>query len=150
MVILVCLEKIACRGDTVHGFSKVLPGLLVFASLAGCGGDSISNERLLDAFEDGRTSIWVSGQAPVSQILGDEGIGGPHQRFVLRLNEGVTIIVRHSLQASERVPVERGDSVRFHGRYDWEASGGIISLTHSDPEQPGGGGWVEHKGVRYD
>jgi len=120
--------------------------------LGGCGeGEApISNDRLLESFEQGRTGIWVSAEAPVVQRLGDEDIDGLRQRFTIRPTEGVTVQVRHSLEDSTRVPVERGDVVRVQGYYQWEARGGFISRTYSDPEQPGGGGWIEHEGQRYD
>ena len=134
---------------------RIVVSLLVFASclmLGGCGqGEApISNDRLISSFEEGRTGIWVSAEAPVVQSLGDEDIGGRRQRFTIRPTEGVTVQVRHSLDNSNRVPVERGDVVRVSGYYQWDARGGFISRTYSDPDQPGGGGWVEHDGQRYD
>lgn len=129
--------------------------LLFIASclvLGGCGqGEApISNDRLIESFEQGRTGIWVSAEAPVVQLLGDEDIGGQRQRFTIRPQEGVVVQVRHSLDDSTRVPVERGDVVRVQGYYQWDARGGFISRTFADPDQPGGGGWIEHDGERYD
>lgn len=128
--------------------------LFVFSCLVlgGCGqGEApISNDRLLESFEEGRNGIWVSAEAPVVQLLGDENIGGRRQRFTIRPTEGVTVQVRHSLENSTRVPVQPGDVVRVTGYYEWEARGGFISRTYSDPDQPGGGGWIEHEGTRYD
>jgi len=120
--------------------------------LGGCGqGDApISNDRLLESFEQGRTGIWVSAEAPVVQLLSDEEIGGRRQRFTIRLVDGVTVQVHHSLEESTRVPVAPGDIVRVAGYYEWDARGGFISRTYSAPDQPGGGGWVEHDGTRYD
>lgn len=121
--------------------------------LGGCGqGDApISNDRLIESFQQGRTGIWVSAQAPVSQIVADETIGGTtYQKFVIRPNEEIAVQVRHSLDDAPRVPVERGDTVRVQGYYEWDARGGFISRTYADPDQPGGGGWIEHDGERYD
>ena len=126
--------------------------VIVVSLLAGCGGGDadISNDRLIETFTEGRTGIWVSGEAPVTQLLGDESIGGNFQRFVVRLNEDIQVTIRHSLDDADRVPIERGDTVRFHGLYDWNPRGGVVSLTHRDSSQPGDGGWVEHSGRRYD
>lgn len=126
----------------------ILSGLMV----AGCGGGDadITNDRLIETFTEGRTGVWVSGEAPVTQLLGDEAIGGNYQRFVVRLNENIQVTIRHSLDNADRIPVERDDVVRFHGLYDWNPRGGVVSLTHRDADQPGDGGWVEHDGVRYD
>lgn len=124
-----------------------------YLALGGCGqGEApISNDRLLQAFEDGRTGIWVSAQAPVVQSLGDEMIRGKtHQKFSIRPAENVTVQIRHSVEDAERVPVEPGDRIRVHGYYEWDARGGFIWRTFKDPDEPGGGGWVEHKGRRYD
>jgi len=134
---------------------RILASLLFIASclvLGACGeGEApISNDRLYESFEQGRTGIWVSAEAPVVQLLGDEDIGGQRQRFTIRPNEEIVVQVRHSLDDSTRVPVERGDIVRVQGYYQWEARGGFISRTFKDPDQPGGGGWIEHEGQRYD
>ncbi|MEM7053293.1 MAG: DUF3465 domain-containing protein [Pseudomonadota bacterium] len=126
--------------------------VMVLSLIAGCGGSDaeISNDRLLETFSEGRTGIWVSGQAPVTQILGDESIGGNIQSFVVRLKEYIQVTKMHSLDKADRIPIERGDTVRFHGLYDWNPRGGVVSLTHRDSSQPGDGGWVEHAGTRYD
>ncbi len=133
---------------------KFISLLLVVSSLVlgGCGqGDApLSNDRLIESFEQGRTGIWVSAEAPVVQLLGDEDIAGKRQRFTIRPEEGVVVQIRHSLDDSTRVPVERDDIVRVQGYYEWEARGGFISRTFNDPDEPGGGGWIEHKGERYD
>jgi len=121
--------------------------------LGGCGGGEapISNDRLIESFEQGRTGIWVSAHGPVLETLGDEQVGGKmRQRFSLRLNDSIIIQVRHSIEDSERVAVEPGDEVSVQGYYQWDARGGFISETYHDPAQPGGGGWIEHDGTRYD
>ncbi|MDX1626202.1 MAG: DUF3465 domain-containing protein [Wenzhouxiangellaceae bacterium] len=104
----------------------------------------------MQMFEAGRTGVWVSGQGEVTQVLADEELRGTKQRFIVRPNDRIMLTVKHSLDDSDRVPVERGDTVRFQGLYEWDARGGFVVLTHSDPEQPGGGGWIEHEGTRYD
>lgn len=120
--------------------------------IGGCGqGDApITNTRLIESFEQGRTGIWVSAQAPVVQILGDQDINGLNQRFTIKPTAEIVVQVRHSLEESTRIPVEPGDTIRVQGYYEWDARGGFVSRTYSDPDQPGGGGWVEHKGIRYD
>ncbi len=122
-------------------------------AVGGCGGGQapISNDRLIESFEQGRTGIWVSVEAPVTGILGDETIGGNlHQRFSVAPNQKITVQVRHSVVDSERIPVRVGETVRVQGYYQWDARGGFISRTFQDPSQPGGGGWVEFGGQRYD
>ncbi len=131
----------------------VLAGLLVTLGGVGCGADEMpDNTRLLEAFEQGRTGVWVSGHGRVAQVLADETtpIGFPRQRFNVRVNDQLTVLVRHSMTESGPVPVQRGDTIAFHGRYEFDASGGTISLTHHDASQPGSGGWIRHEGVTYE
>ncbi|PKL96710.1 MAG: hypothetical protein CVV18_00675 [Gammaproteobacteria bacterium HGW-Gammaproteobacteria-8] len=137
-------------------FTSFAIGLtIVFASLVlgGCGEGEvpISNDRLIESFEQGRSGIWVSAEAEVSELLSDQGIGGKsHQRFTIAPNNELVVQIRHSVDDAERVPVQPGDTVRVQGYYQWDARGGFISRTFSAPSEPGGGGWIEHKGKRYD
>lgn len=132
-------------------FGVVLISLLVTLGGLGCSGNELpDNERLLTAFEEGRTGVWVSGHGTIAQVLADEtGIGFPRQRFNVRINDGLTVVLTHAMTESGRVPAQRGDVIAFQGRYEFSASGGFISLTHRDSEQPGGGGWLRHDGVTY-
>jgi len=135
---------------------RIFTSLLIVASclvLGGCGeGEApISNDRLIESFDQGRTGIWVSAEAPVNELLGDENIGGKlHQRFSITPNDYMTVQVRHSVEDAGRVPVQPGDRVRVQGYYQWDARGGFISRTFNAPAEPGGGGWIEHKGTRYE
>ncbi len=133
-------------------FGVVLVSLLVTLGVMGCGGNELpDNSRLLAAFDDGRTGVWVSGHGTIAQVLADETttIGFPRQRFNVRVEEQLTVLVQHSLTESGRVPAQRGDVIAFQGRYEFNASGGTISHTHRDESQPGSGGWVRHDGVTY-
>lgn len=132
---------------------RVLMIMVLAIGVAGCGGgDTLpDNERLLNAFEQGRTGVWVSGHGTVAQLIGDETIAGQvHQRMIADVDGRLSLIIRHSADASERVPVALGDTVAFQGRYEWNGRGGVLAHTHRDPAQPGGGGWIRHKGTTYD
>lgn len=121
--------------------------------LGGCGeGEApISNDRLIESHAEFRTGIWVSAQAEVHELLADQALDGkPHQRFTIKPGEELTVQIRHSLQDADRIPVQPGDVVRVQGYYEWDPRGGFISRTFSSPNEPGGGGWVELNGKRYD
>lgn len=116
--------------------------------LAACGGreDLPSNDALEAAFAQGRTGVWLSGHGSVVRELGgDDAI----QRFQLRISDDLSIILVHRVGSAGRIPAERNDTLAFHGRYDFHGAGGALAMTHADPAQPGGGGWVEHRGVRF-
>ena len=133
-------------------FGVVLFSLLVTLGGVGCGGNELpDNARLVAAFEDGRTGVWVSGHGTIAQVLADgSGIGFPRQRFNVRIDDGLTVLLMHTMTESGRVPAQRGDVIAFQGRYEFGASGGTITMTHHDPAQPGGGGWIRHEGVVYE
>lgn len=127
--------------------------MLLVIGLAGCGdaGNLPDNARLLGAFEQGQTGIWLSGHGTVTQLIGDEVLSGEtHQRMVVQVSDSLTVVVRHSIERSERVPAAHGDTIAFQGRYEWNGRGGALGRTHHDPEAPGRGGWIEHRGQRYD
>jgi uncharacterized protein DUF3465 len=93
--------------------------------------------------------VWVDGEGVVERVLRDDLRGRRHQRFVLALPGGDTLLVAHNTQLAERAPVKIGQAVRFHGRYEWNARGGVVHWTHRDPAG-GEGGWLEVEGRRYD
>ena len=122
--------------------------LAVIIVLAACGGGGAlpDNDALEDAFSQGRTGVWVSGHGTVVRELG--GDAGT-QRFQVRVSPGLSLVVHHRVGASGRIPVDRGDTIAFHGRYEFHGAGGQLALTHADPAQPGGGGWLRHRGLQY-
>jgi hypothetical protein len=81
--------------------------------------------------------------------LRDDLEGQRHQRFILRLPDGMTVLISHNIDLAPRVPAEKGDAVEVFGRYEWNKRGGVIHWTHRDPKGRREGGWIEHKGERY-
>jgi hypothetical protein len=101
------------------------------------------------AFRARAQGRWVEGAGRVARLLADDRQGSPHQRFVVRLPGGHTVLVVHNLDLAERVRVRLDDAVRFRGQYEWNERGGLVHWTHAGP---GGepGGWIEHDGRRHD
>lgn len=129
-------------------FWVVLMAVLVTVGVASCGGDeSPDNTRLMNAFTEGRTGVWVSGHGTVVRPLGADAT---NQRFLVRIDEGFSVVIRYRIGDAGAIPADRGDQVQFQGRYEFHGGGGEILLTHADPAQPGGGGWIVHDGRRYD
>lgn len=121
---------------------------VVVLALAACGGDDAlpDNRALEEAFSQGRTGVWLSGHGTVVRELGGDANS---QRFQVRVSSDLSLVVHHQVGDSGRVPVERGDTIGFHGRYEFHGAGGQLTLTHADPAQPGGGGWIQHGRTRY-
>jgi hypothetical protein len=97
------------------------------------------------AFAERRGGIQVSGSGVVQRILGDDNDGSRHQRFILRLSSGQTLLITHNIDLAPRVePLQLGDVVEFNGVYEWNAKGGVIHWTHHDPGGKHPGGWLRH------
>ena len=102
------------------------------------------------AFRSHARAAVVEGSGRVAKLLADDRQGSRHQRFLLRVDGGPTILVAHNIDLAERVaPLQAGDAVRFRGEYVWNAKGGILHWTHADPDGRREGGWIEAGGRRF-
>jgi len=105
---------------------------------------------LRDAFERRQSDVQVEGWGVVVQILPDDRKGRRHQRFILKLDTGQTLLVAHNIDLAPRIAsLTKGDRVSFFGEYEWNAQGGVLHWTHHDPQGRHVNGWLEHKGVRF-
>ncbi|MBO6575903.1 MAG: DUF3465 domain-containing protein [Rhodothermales bacterium] len=102
------------------------------------------------AFEAGQSDVWLSGEGTVVRTLPDDNEGSRHQRFIVELASGHTVLVSHNIDLAPRLDgLEVGDLVSFHGEYEWNDRGGVIHWTHHDPDGRRMGGWVEFEGQQY-
>ncbi len=109
-------------------------------------GDTI----IAQAFANQKSDLQVSGQGVVSKVLPDDNKGSRHQRFILKLANGQTLLVAHNIDLAPRIPnLQSGDAVQFYGEYEWSHKGGVIHWTHHDPRGKHVGGWLQHQGQRY-
>jgi len=93
--------------------------------------------------------VEVTVQAPVYKLLRDDTEGLPHQRFLVVLNNGTTVLIAHDVQMAPRVPIKPGDVVTVHGEYIWNKKGGVIHWTHHTDTGRHMGGWIDFNGQRY-
>lgn len=110
----------------------------------------VGDQAILDAFADGRSDVLVEGSAIVERTLPDDNEGSRHQRFILRLEEGHTVLVAHNIDISPKIPLQKGDWVDFRGEYEWTEQGGVVHWTHHDPKGKHLDGWIFHDGEFYD
>lgn len=80
--------------------------------------------------------------------MADDNDGARHQRFILDLRNGQTVLVAHNIDLAERLPLGIGDRVRFRGVYEWNDLGGLVHWTHHDPLGIEDGGFVKYR-TRY-
>jgi hypothetical protein len=110
----------------------------------------IAGERaIVAAFEEGRSGLVVQSAGVVERVLPDDQEGDRHQRFILRLASGHTLLVSHNISLAPRVPVSIDDSIEFRGQYEWNEQGGVVHWTHHDPQGDRPGGWIRHAGRLY-
>jgi len=103
------------------------------------------------AFKNEAENVPVQGSGQVEHVLSDDTRGSQHQRFILALGNGQTVMVAHNIDLAPRVPDLRdGDTIAFKGIYEWNDKGGVIHWTHRDPDGSHPGGWLEHDGQRYE
>ena len=105
---------------------------------------------LKQAFENKKSNIQVQGSGTVTKTLPDDNKGSRHQRFILKLASGQTLLVAHNIDLAPKIKgLKKGDTVGFNGEYEWTEQGGVIHWTHHDPAKRHVDGWLEHQGQRY-
>ncbi len=129
--------------------------LIAAALLAGCSPTTsapsdASDQVIANAYDEQLSGVQVAGSGTVIRVLSDDSNGGRHQRFVLELHSGQTVLVAHNIDVAPRIPrLLEGDTVEFNGVYEWNDEGGVIHWTHHDPEGIHAAGWLKHNGVLY-
>ena len=109
-----------------------------------------SDDAFAAAFANRSRNIRVEGAGRVVRVLPDDTEGGRHQRFIIRLASGQTLLIAHNLDIARRVrPLEAGDFVEFAGEYVWDRKGGVIHWTHRDPSGRHIAGWIRIRGRTY-
>lgn len=102
------------------------------------------------AFAQGRSNLQLQGTGRVARLLADDNDGSRHQRFILELPSGQTLLVAHNIDLAPRVEgLATGDEVELYGEYEWNAEGGVMHWTHHDPQGRHEGGWIRHAGRTY-
>jgi hypothetical protein len=163
----------ACRGSRWLGEGSTVAALLIAVAapallllLAGCGGTMPGDDAgsdaddtaargdsdaiLAAAFKDRDHDLQVQGRGVVVRLLSDDADGDRHQRFIIRLESGQTLLVAHNIDVAPRVAgLKAGDSISFSGVYEWSAEGGTIHWTHLDPDGLHAPGWLRHDAKIY-
>lgn len=107
-------------------------------------------DAIAEAYENRASDVQVTGEGIVSRLLADDEEGGRHQRFILRLASGQTVLVAHNIDLAPRIDaLQDGDTVAFNGVYEWNDRGGVIHWTHHDPQGEHEAGWIRHQGRTY-
>ncbi|WP_421711144.1 DUF3465 domain-containing protein [Alcanivorax sp.] len=116
------------------------------AETISAAGDSL----IQAAYENRQSDVQVEGAGRVVKVLPDDNEGSRHQKFILELASGQTLLVAHNIDLAPRIPdLHEGDRVSFYGEYEWNERGGVVHWTHHDPQGRHVDGWLKHQGKRY-
>ena len=109
-----------------------------------------TDQSITSAFQNHVSGVQMVGEGVVERVLQDDNDGSRHQRFILRLASGQTLLVAHNIDLAPRLgSLSSGDRVEFNGVYEWNAKGGVIHWTHRDPNGQHTDGWLKHNGMIY-
>ena len=91
------------------------------------------------------------GFGKVYRLLPDDNDGTTHQRFLLRLDDGSSLLVAHNTSLAPRLNgLKIGDVVEFCGEFVDNDRGGLVHWTHRDPRGRHAHGWLRHNGKIYE
>ncbi|MCB9480549.1 MAG: DUF1294 domain-containing protein [Desulfobacteraceae bacterium] len=148
-----CCFLIICINT--YGLSSNFPEKISFSPIKKFipfvnNGLSSSDEAIKNAFHYKYNNFQIGGSGKVVKILSDDNIGIRHQRFILRLNSGQTLIIAHNIDLAPKIEdIKLGDHINFYGEYEWNSKGGTIHWTHHDPTGNHEDGWLNHGGKLY-
>lgn len=107
-------------------------------------------EVIQKSFERKLSNVQVQSVGKVKAILRDDNEGARHQKFILLLDNGLTVLVAHNIDLAPRIEqLQKGDTVEFFGEYEYSEQGGVIHWTHHDPQGRHVSGWLKHQGKSY-
>ena len=105
--------------------------------------DATADDSLARAIAARAEEVPVTGRGVVVKLLRDDREGSPHQRILVRVAGGGTVLLAHNLDLGPRVqPLAEGDMLEFAGDYVWNDKGGVVHWTHPDPQGRHRAGWI--------
>lgn len=109
-----------------------------------------SDEALTARAHSQKSGGQIQGSGVVIRVLADDNIGARHQRFIIQLDSGQTLLIAHNIDVARRVePLKSGDRIQFVGEYEWNQQGGVVHWTHHDPAGRHPAGWLRLNGQTY-
>lgn len=108
---------------------------------------NVEQDPIGRAFAEQTSDVQVEGEGTVIHLLPDDVDGSRHQRFLVQLASGQTLLIAHNIDIAARINgLQEGDTVRFNGEYVWNEKGGVVHWTHHDPKGRHVTGWLQHNG----
>ncbi len=121
--------------------------LLSFSLSVSCTASDLTPAQ---AFRQKLSDVQVNTCGLIDRLLADDLEGSRHQRFILKLADGQTLLVAHNIDLAPRVPDLKPDArLCLYGEYEWNRRGGVVHWTHHDPDGRHAGGWLKYQGQVY-
>jgi hypothetical protein len=109
-----------------------------------------SDARFQELFDTRASDVQVTGTGAVVRLLADDNEGDRHQRFIVELSSGQTLLIVHNIDIAPRVePLQVGDTVEFCGEYVYNDEGGLVHWTHGDPDGSHAAGYLMVGGKKF-
>jgi hypothetical protein len=106
--------------------------------------------KIMKAYKQQISNIQVQSKGEVKAILADDNDGSRHQKMILKMENGLTVLVAHNIDLAPRVEgLRKGEIVEFYGEYEYSPKGGVIHWTHHDPQGKHVDGWLKYQGKSY-
>lgn len=132
----------ASTSDTVPSQASGIDSLLEAKRTSDASIDSL--------FQANASDVPVLVRGTVTKFLADDEEGDKHQRFILRLASGKTLLIAHNIDLAGRVPDAALNRIVYaKGDYEWNSEGGVVHWTHKDPDNSHAAGWIQFDGDRY-
>lgn len=111
---------------------------------------SSSANSIEQLVEQRQSDVQIEVSGTVTRLLADDNEGSRHQRFIIELVSGKTLLIVHNIDLAPRIDdIREGDEVRVYGEFIWNDKGGLIHWTHHDPANHHPHGWIRHQDKLY-
>jgi Protein of unknown function (DUF3465) len=125
------------------------PGASAFADASHASG-ACNDDTLATAYRNHRSRVEVCSHGVIERVLKDDLQGSRHQRFIVRLPPGQTVLIAYNIDIAPRIDgLRAGSPIEFAGEYEWNVQGGVVHWTHHDPGGRHPAGWIRYGGRLY-
>ncbi|GAA0212880.1 hypothetical protein GCM10009123_20230 [Kangiella japonica] len=112
--------------------------------------NSNAHKTLQGYFDKKVSGKMITINAKITKVLRDDLHPPRHQRFIIKLDNNLTVLVTHNTDLAPRVKsIKAGEWIKVTGQYEWNSKGGVIHWTHHDPQGRRDGGQIIYKGKVY-
>ena len=141
---------LAVRNGFIHSSASAAPDSSSLSPLPTVSLAASDSGDIARAYAAHRSGVQVHGSGIVAKVLKDDEEGSRHQRFILHMDSGQSVLFAHNIDLASRVPdLYAGERVEFEGEYEWNEKGGVVHWTHRDPSGRHPAGWLKVAGSVY-